>query len=314
MRTIRIATLIAAVLVVSFLHYQTTTTQVWLHQLFQRAYYIPIILTALWYGWRGGLFAAGFSALLYVPHILMSWTSHPEYRVDQFIEILMFFAIGSITGVLSDHERAHRRKVEETARQLGEVYAQLQRSFEQLRRADRLSALGELSAGLAHEIRNPLGSIEGAVNLLLESVVKLALETASMADVNFRIETSEELPSVLIDQEQIKQVLVNLVINAVQAMPAGGQIALRAVQGAENIRIEIQDEGTGIPLEDLERVFDPFFTTRSQGTGLGLSIAYQIVTQHGGHITAKQNPERGMTFAVTLPAVSAASEAVTPRI
>lgn len=363
-RTIRIATLVAAILVVSFLHYQTATTEVWLHQLFQRAYYIPIILTALWYGWRGGLSAAGFSALLYVPHILMSWRSHPEYRVDQFIEILMFFAIGSITGVLSDHERTHRRKVEETARQLAEVYAQLQRSFEQLRRADRLSALGELSAGLAHEIRNPLGSIEGAVKilgrremseetrqefgdlacreverlkglltnflefarpqpprrvasdatLLLESVVTLASETASMSNVNFRVESGGELPSVFIDQEQIKQVLLNLVINAVQAMPKGGQICLRAVRDGENLRVEVEDAGTGIPPEDLERVFDPFFTTRSHGTGLGLPIAYQIVSQHGGHITGRPNAERGMTFAVTLPVSSGAvSEAVTSR-
>src|SRR5579871_6372612 len=293
MRTIRIATLIAAVLVVSFLHYQTTTTQVWLHQLFQRAYYIPIILTALWYGWRGGLFAAGFSALLYVPHILMSWTSHPEYRVDQFIEILMFFAIGSITGVLSDHERAHRRKVEETARQLGEVYAQLQRSFEQLRRADRLSALGELSAGLAHEIRNPLGSIEGAVQilgrpslpedtreefrdlasrevvrlkglltnflefarpqspriveseigLLLESVAKLSSETATMAEVTIKVDCEEELPPVSVDPEQIRQVLLNLVINAVQATPNGGRIILRAKRDGDWVRVEVEDEG-----------------------------------------------------------------------
>lgn len=363
MRAIRIATLIAAVVVVSFLHYETATAHVWLHQLFQRAYYIPIILTALWYGWRGGLYAAGFSGLLYIPHILMSWRSQPEYRVDQFIEILMFFAIGSLTGILSDHERGQRRKVEETARKLSEVYAQLQKSFEQLRRADRLSALGELSAGLAHEIRNPLGSIEGAVkilgrpelpndtrqeftslasreverlkglltnflefarpqppqraasdvNLLLESVAKLASETASMAKVNFRVERRGELPSISIDQEQIKQVLLNLVINAVQAMPNGGQIFLRAIRDGENVRVEVEDEGTGIPPEDLERVFDPFFTTRSHGTGLGLSIAYQIVSQHDGHITGRPNAERGMTFAVTLPVASIATEAVTPR-
>lgn len=363
MRAFRVAALIAAIAVVSFLHYQTATAHVWLHQLFQRAYYIPIILTSLWYGWRGGLFAAGLSGLLYIPHILMSWNSQPAYRVDQFIEILMFFAIGTLTGILSDHERAQRRKVEETARKLSEVYAQLQRSFEQLRRADRLSALGELSAGLAHEIRNPLGSIEGAVrilgrrelpedtrqeftdlayhevaqlkglltnflefarpqaprmapsdvNLLLQSVVKLASETATMANVSFRVESAAEMPPIPVDQEQIRQVLLNLVLNAVQAMPSGGQVTLRGIQDSGNVRIEVEDEGVGIPPEDLERVFDPFFTTRSNGTGLGLSIAYQIVNQHGGHIAARVNPERGMTFTVSLPVANTAAEPLAQR-
>lgn len=353
-RRLRIAVLIVAVVAVSVLHYETTTADVWLHQLFQRAYYIPILLTALWYGRRGGLLSAAFSALLYVPHILMSWKSHPEYRADQFIEILMFFAIGTLTGILSDHERAQRRKVEDTARKLSEVYAQLQKSFEQLRRADRLSALGELSAGLAHEIRNPLGSIEGAVQilgrrelpddtrkeftdlayrevvrlkglltnfldfarpqppqmvstdvaLLLESVTKLASETAKMAKVTIQTAAGDGLPSVSIDAEQIRQVLLNLVINAIQAMPQGGQITLRAVLDGDFVKVEIEDEGVGIPAQDLERVFDPFFTTRTAGTGLGLSIAYQIVSHHGGHIAATPNPQRGMTFAVTLPTTS----------
>jgi signal transduction histidine kinase len=311
---------------------------------------------AIWYGWRGGVLAAAVAAVLYIPHIRMAWGSNPEYSATQQIEIIMFFVITVLTGVLADHERAQRRKVEETARKLSEVYAQLQKSFEQLRRADRLSALGELSAGLAHEIRNPLGSIEGAVQilgrrelsedtrlefadlayreavrlkglltnflefarpqpprvtvseviLLLESVAKLASETAMMARVTLHIQTAEELPPVSVDSEQIKQVLLNLVINAVQAMPDGGQATLRARRDGDWILMEVEDEGIGIPPDDFERVFDPFFTTRNHGTGLGLSIAYQIVSQHGGHISARRNPQRGMTFTVTLPLTTAA--------
>jgi signal transduction histidine kinase len=104
-----------------------------------------------------------------------------------------------------------------------------------------------------------------------------------------------------VDPEQIKQVLLNLVINAVQATPNGGRICLRANREGDWVRAEVEDEGVGIPSEDLERIFDPFFTTRSNGTGLGLSIAYQIVSQHGGHIATSRNLQRGMTFSVTLP-------------
>ena len=337
---------------VSVLHYSTPTTNVWLHPIFQRGYYIPILLAALWFGGRWGLVAAVVSGLLYIPHIMMAWGSNPQYMATQFVEIGMFFVIGTLTGVLADHERAERRKVEETARRLTEVYAQLQSSFEQLRRADRLSALGELSAGLAHEIRNPLGAIEGTMQivrrpnlpeatskefwdmadqeikrlkdlvsnflefarpqtprrvvtnpmLLLESVARLASETAKMAKVHIRVEEGDDLATISVDPEQMKQVLLNLVINAVQAMPGGGVVVLRARQDSGAIALEVQDAGVGIAEDDLERIFNPFFTTRAEGTGLGLSIAYQIVNQHGGHISAKRNSIGGMTFSVALPA------------
>lgn len=355
-KSVRVVALLAGILVVSLLHYSTPTDHFWLHPFFQRLYYVPLLLMAIWYGWRGGVLAAAVAAVLYIPHIRMSWGSNPEYSATQEIEVVMFFVVTVLTGILADHERAQRRKVEETARKLSEVYAQLQKSFEQLRRADRLSALGELSAGLAHEIRNPLGSIEGAVQilgrrdlsedtrlefadlayreavrlkglltnflefarpqpprvaasevvLLLESVAKLASETAMMARVTLRIQTAGELPPVSVDPEQIKQVLLNLVINAVQAMPSGGQVTLRARRDGDWMQMEVEDEGVAIPSDDFERVFDPFFTTRSRGTGLGLSIAYQIVSQHGGHISARRNPQRGMTFTVTLPLTTAA--------
>jgi two-component system sensor histidine kinase HydH len=354
---VRAWTAVAAIVVVSLLHYFTSTGHFWLHEFFQRAYYVPVILSALWYGWRGGILAATLSGVLYAPHILMSWQSHPEYSAAQYIEIGMFLVVGGLTGILSDHERMQRKQVEETARKLSKVNAQLQASFEQLRRADRLSALGELSAGLAHEIRNPLGALEGAVQilqrpelptdtrhefvemagkevgrlkalltsfldfarpqppektliepvLLLESVVRLAAETAKMAKVQILVEAQEAAP-IAVDAEQIKQVLLNLVLNAVQAMPEGGQVVLRARQEDGSVLLEIADQGSGIAPENLERIFDPFFTTRASGTGLGLSIAHQIVHGHGGQISVHNNQGRGATFTVILPLAASQPE------
>ena len=122
-----------------------------------------------------------------------------------------------------------------------------------------------------------------------------------MLGARVRIDFSDDVPEVWIDPEQMKQVLLNLVINAIQAMPSGGEVALRCLRSGDLVVLEVQDEGIGIPPEDLERVFNPFVTTRPNGTGLGLSIAYQIVSQHGGHISARRNPVRGMTFVVSLP-------------
>ncbi len=345
------AVLFAAIFLVSLLHYQTPTTHIWLHPLLQRAYYVPLLIMALWYGWRGGLVAAAFAAILYIPHIEMSWRMNPEYSAAQKVEVGMFFVVTLLIGVLADHERAERREVERMAQKLAQANVELQKSFEQLRRADRLSAMGELSAGLAHEIRNPLGSIDGAVQilrrdslpeatkkefgelaqreldrlkgmvtrfldfarpqpprrltsdpqLLLHSVATLAAETARMSRVTIRVEDSGQAPAIDIDAEQIKQVLLNLVINAVQAMPQGGEILLRATADGDQLRLEVQDQGTGIASADLERIFNPFFTTREQGTGLGLSIADRIVSQHGGSIVPRSNDRGGMTFSVYLP-------------
>lgn len=357
-KLIRVAIVGGAIVGVSLLHYQTTTAHLWLHQVFQRGYYLPVLLAALWFGRRGGLLAAALAGFLYAPHILLAWRSYPAYSATQYIEIGMFFVVGGLTGVLADQERRQRTKVEETARKLSEVYAQLQASFDQLRRTDRLSALGELSAGFAHEIRNPLGSIEGAIEILrrpelpeatrqefgklaqdeanrlkglltqflefarpqtprrrptdlavlLESVRVLVAETAKMGGTRIRIESRDNLPTLMIDPEQMKQVLLNLVINAIQAMPDGGEIVLRAGKQTNLMTVQVQDEGVGIESEDLERVFDPFVTKRAGGTGLGLPIAYQIVSQHEGHIEARRNAERGMTFTISLPLVQDQSQ------
>ena len=342
----------AAVIGVSALHYYTATSHMLVHQLLQRAYYIPLALFAIWYGWRGGLAAAAFCGVVYVPHIWMAWHMHPEFSASQYIEIGMFFVIGFVVGIISDHERAQRYKAEETARQLSEVYRQLQDSFEQLRRADRLSALGELASGMAHEIRNPLGALDGAVQILrrdelpsatrrefgelaageigrlkslvnnvldfgrpktphvtdtdprmlVESVAKLISETAKLSGVEVKTELDQCNRTLKLDVDQMKQVLLNIGINGVQSMQGGGNLTYRTKCEGEFVDVEIVDEGSGIPEEEIERIFNPFYSSRPEGTGLGLSIAYRIVSQHNGHILVRRNATKGTTFTVRLPA------------
>ena len=103
------------------------------------------------------------------------------------------------------------------------------------------------------------------------------------------------------DGEQLKQVVLNLVLNAIQAMPDGGKIQLNARMEASELIIEVIDEGCGVAPEDLDRIFTPFFTTREKGTGLGLAVASQIVLQHGGMLEARLNPGGGMTFSIVIP-------------
>ncbi len=337
--------------IAALLHYVTAPSQLFWHNVFQRLYYLPIVYAALYFGWRGGLAAAALSAVSYIPHIFTAWHHMPDYEMNQYAELIVFFLVGSVTGVLADVGRRQRRELEGATAQLRKVNRELQESFEQIKRADRLAAIGQLSASLAHEIRNPLASIDGAANLLgeadlpgeirekslavvhkecrrlnrlltdlldfarprrpefravdlatvVDSVISLVAHTAAQGRVQVRRNLPAELPPVECDAEQIKQVLLNLTINAVQATAEPGEIEISAAPVAGGVSIVVRDQGRGVDRADLDRIFDPFFTTKANGTGLGLSVAQQIVTQHGGVLAAELNKPRGMAFTVTLP-------------
>lgn len=131
--------------------------------------------------------------------------------------------------------------------------------------------------------------------------MKLASHAVGKKPIELRQEVTPALAPVDCDPELLKQVLLNLVINAIQAMPGAGEVLVSAGLRNDRLLIEVRDEGCGISAAERDRIFDPFFTTKENGTGLGLSVAHQIVEQHGGILTAEANPAKGMTFSVSLP-------------
>ncbi|NIQ10302.1 MAG: sensor histidine kinase, partial [Gammaproteobacteria bacterium] len=174
---LRIATIAGLLLLVSSLHYLTTTQQVGAHDVYRRLYYVPIVLGGVWFALRGGIVTSVLASLLYVPHVLFHWQHHPEIALEQYLEIILYNVIGCLTGFLAQREQQQKLRYQKTAENLEESYRKLRDQAdqiieieEQLRRADRLSALGELSAGMAHEIRNPLGSIKGTAEILRDGV------------------------------------------------------------------------------------------------------------------------------------------------
>lgn len=225
---------------------------------------------------------------------------------------------------------------------------------EQVKRSERLASLGQLAAGVAHEIRNPLGALKGFLqyfhrkaeikeqdktylavmvqevdrlnavisNLLdfarpkapkmapcdvadlLRHVVTLIEGDAQAKALELTLDIDDALPPVSLDRDQITQVLLNLLLNAIHATDAGGRIWLSAAQqpDARRLGITIADTGQGISPDVLPKIFDPFFSTKKQGTGLGLAIAYMIVEQHHGELSAESVVGQGTTFHIHLPA------------
>lgn len=240
-----------------------------------------------------------------------------------------------------------RKNIEETN-------ARLQ---EQLRHADRLATIGQLAAGIAHEINEPLGTILGFAQLVQSSyelnpemaadiqkivnatlhgrevVRKLMLFSRQMPPKKARVnlnriieegfyflenrcakqgveiirELDPDLPETIADPGQMHQVLVNLTVNAMQAMPEGGLITIRTKHVGNNIELSVHDNGIGMKKELIKKIFIPFFTTKdiNQGTGLGLSVVHGIITTHNGNIKVESEPGKGSTFRVLLGVANA---------
>jgi two-component system sensor histidine kinase HydH len=139
------------------------------------------------------------------------------------------------------------------------------------------------------------------INGLLEKTVSLITVDAQSSGVSVILDTDTEIPDVFIDPDRFKQVLLNLLLNAVQAMPGGGELRVSSAWAEGEVEITIRDSGVGIDPENLGRVFDPYYTTKNNGTGLGLALSLKIVEEHGGQLTIVSEPGEFTEVRLTLP-------------
>lgn len=234
---------------------------------------------------------------------------------------------------------------------------------ERARRADRMAALGELAAGVAHEMRNPLTTIRGYLQMLpnfrddasfiqefsdnlireidrltrltndllsmakpkakhlqvidlgelMANVVEFLSERAKQAGVELSLERQDIVNRVAVDSDRIKQVFINLIVNAIEASGTGGWVRLRLKRSVEQVDAEgrrktfvvadVYDNGGGIPNDQIARIFDPFFTTKPSGTGLGLALSSRIAEEHDGLVRVESEEGKGSTFSLLLPLV-----------
>ncbi|MCW5888946.1 MAG: GAF domain-containing protein [bacterium] len=234
------------------------------------------------------------------------------------------------------------------------LYEELRESRAEVGRASRLSALGMLAAGIAHEIRNPLVAVKTFLDLLphrlndpeflgtfrdlslcelrrvtdlisdlltlgkspraercavaldvtLEPVLRLMESTARKSGVEVTLAAERNLPPVWGDPDQLKQIVLNLLLNAIEASPRGAGVTLSLSAARDVVELAVADQGPGIPPERLDAIFQPFFTTKESGTGLGLPLVHQMVVEHDGDIAVDSTPGRGTVFRVRLPAAT----------
>ena len=174
--------LAAGIVIISSLHYVTPPSRAVLHEVYNYACYVPIIFAAYWYGVWGGVVSAVVTSAAFIPHIRMTWASNPAYTASQYAQVVVFHALGITVGVLASAQRRLTARYRAAAASLEQANRDLRESQEQLRRADRLSTLGEISSGLAHEIGNPLAGLKGALDILASRAAPNTPE-AEFADV-----------------------------------------------------------------------------------------------------------------------------------
>ena len=305
---------------------------------------------------RVGLRQAGRACVAVVPLQVRSHTvgtiaiTFEQPRTMTELERETLHAMGvHFAGAIETHRLL--QELRGRAEELTELHSELERTQRQLVERERLAALGELSAVVAHEVRNPLGAIFNAlatlrrfqppaspsltlVGILSEEAHRLnrlvddlldfarppspqpqcvplshlleeAVQTATLDQPALRVEWALEpdVPPLLLDARMMRQVFLNLALNAVQAMPQGGTLRIRARRSASSpgATVEFTDTGPGIPPGLHERLFEPFFTTKATGTGLGLAIVRRTLSAHGGHISIESPPSGGTTFRLQLP-------------
>ncbi len=139
------------------------------------------------------------------------------------------------------------------------------------------------------------------LNSLLESVLTFTYPMLRQNKIELEKRFESNLPMVNIDRDRIKQVFVNLILNAIQAMQGGGKLIIKSIVNEDSVEVQFIDSGSGIEINDLPRVFDPFYTTRDDGSGLGLSISYQFIHMHMGKIWVVETSPKGTTMALSLP-------------
>jgi signal transduction histidine kinase len=312
------------------LHYFTFPDMEYHHTVYRMLFFLPMVFGCFWFGLKGGAYVSASILIFYLPYVLKQWQRFSFEDFHRLSEIALYMVIAFILGFLVERgKRKHRAllRAESLAaigRALSEVAHDMKtplvaiggftdQVYRKLKSDDpnrkKLDVVIQEAARLESLVKNMLDfgrTIElqthkiNLNDLVLESL-KVAQPLAEKAGVELKADLNFSLPPLLLDSPRVKQVLLNLLTNAVQASPAGEHILVKTRPARNGIVLEVIDRGCGINQEDHENVFQPFFSTKKGGSGLGLAIVKKIVEAHEGEASFCSNGQKGVTFRARFP-------------
>jgi two-component system sensor histidine kinase HydH len=329
MKAAIIVLMIAAILC---LHYLTLPERAYHHAIYRTLFYLPLIVGSFWFGLKGVLSVCGVVLITFSPYLFMHWEGFSVGDLDSLLEGILFVVSAFILGLLVEREKkAHKARLEaERLACIGKAVSEVAHDMK-----TPLMAIGGFTSQVARTLggddpnRKKLGIVLQE-STRLESMVKEMLDFGKPLEVHFSeanlnrialdcIEISKlvakeagvelescfdsTLPLMPLDAARMKQVILNLMTNAIQASPVGEKITVRTMRENRGVLLSVSDCGCGIEQKDHEGMFQPFFSTKKGGTGLGLPIVKKIVEAHGGDVSFHPNPRKGVTFTVLLPHV-----------
>ncbi len=315
---------------ITLAHYLTEWKVHHYHIFYQGLYFLPVILSGFWFGLRGALAASLSITTLYLPFTVIHWNGFSADDFNSIMEMVLYNVVALILGMLRVRERVIQKRLQESQRlaSMGKMVSCLAHDLK-----NPLIAIGGFARLIQNSIQQndfsfaeKLDIIIGETNRLKQMVeemldfsrpLELHLTQGNLKDIvnqSFTIVSDlsqrkkvelhnmclQDLPLISFDSDRMKQALINLLANAIEASPEKGTVEVYCYKMKRNLIIDIKDEGSGVPKNKREEIFFPFFTTKDGGTGLGLPIAKKIIEAHQGYLEILENSEKGVTFRVTI--------------
>ncbi len=315
---------------ITLAHYVTEWKVHHYHIFYQGLYFLPVILSGFWFGLRGALAASLSITILYLPFTVIHWNGFSADDFNSIMEMVLYNVVALVLGTLRGRERVTQKRLQESERlaSVGKMVSCLAHDLK-----NPLIAIGGFARLIQSSIEKnnfsfaeKLDIIIGETNRLKQMVeemldfsrpLELHLTQGNMKDIvnqcltivsdlsqRKKVELQnmcpQDLPLISFDSDRMKQALINLLANAIEASPEKGMVEVYCYKMKRNLIIDIKDEGSGVPTNKREEIFYPFFTTKDGGTGLGLPIAKKIIEAHQGYLEVLENPEKGVTFRVTI--------------